>query len=128
MKAYLAIKFKEDFSNRKEVDNISDVLKKSGIETIVMVRDFERWGENKFTPEELMKKTFEQIDSSDMLIIEFSEKGVGLGIEAGYAYAKQKPIFVIAKDGSDISSTLEGVAREVIFYNNLNDLAGKIIR
>lgn len=126
MRAYLAIKFKEDFSNKKTIDDISDTLKKSGIETVVMARDFEKWGEAKFTPQELMEKTFHEIDSSDILVIEFSEKGVGLGIEAGYAYAKQKPIFVIAKEGCDISSTLEGITKEIIFYNKPEDLLGKI--
>lgn len=126
MKAYLAIKFKEDFSNQEMIGEISDVLMKFGIETVVMARDFEKWGEVKFTPQELMEKTFQEIDSSDILVIEFSEKGVGLGIEAGYAYAKQKPIFVIAKKGSDISSTLEGIAKEIIFYKQPEDLLGKI--
>ena len=53
-KAYLAIKFKEDFSNRNMIEDISDVLSKSDIETVVMARDFEKWGEIKFTPKELM--------------------------------------------------------------------------
>jgi 2'-deoxynucleoside 5'-phosphate N-hydrolase len=127
MKAYLAIKFKEDFSNRNMIEDISNILKKSDIETVVMARDFEKWGEIKSTPKKLMRETFKEIDSSDIIVIEFSEKGVGLGIEAGYAYAKQKPIFVIAKNGSDISSTLEGIAKEVIFYDHLDDLVGKII-
>lgn len=126
MRAYLAIKFKEDFSNRTLIEEISDVLKKDGVETVVMARDHEKWGERKFTPEDLMTKTFEEIDSSDMLVIEFSEKGVGLGIEAGYAFAKRKPIIVIAREGSDISSTLQGIAKKVIFYKTSTDLAGKI--
>lgn len=126
MKAYLAIKFKEDFSNRILIEAISTFLKNDGIETMVMARDHEKWGEKKFAPEKLMAKTFEEIDSADFLVIEFSEKGVGLGIEAGYAYAKQKPIIVIAKDGSDISSTLKGIAAKILFYKKPEDLFGKI--
>ncbi|MEI6479992.1 MAG: nucleoside 2-deoxyribosyltransferase [bacterium] len=126
MKAYLAIKFKEDNSNRETIESISSVLGRLGMETVSMARDYEKWGEVVFTPDELMEKTFKEIDLSDLLIIEFSEKGVGLGIEAGYAYAKQKPIIVIAKEGSDISSTLKGVAKDVIFYNDPEELIGKI--
>lgn len=126
MKSYLAIKFKENFSNQKLIENISDVLKEDSIETVVMARDFEKWGEVKFSPEELMRKTFEEIDDVDFLIIEFSEKGVGLGIEAGFAFAKNKPIVVVAKGDSDISSTLQGIAKEVIFYDKPEDLTGKI--
>lgn len=60
-----------------------------------------------------------------MLIVEFSEKGVGLGIGAGYAYAIGLPIYVIAKTGSDISLTMQNLAKEVIFYDNINDLTEK---
>lgn len=128
MKAYLVIKFKEDNSNRKTIEDISAVLEKMGMETTVMARDYEKWGEVKFTPEILMQKTFLIIDSTDLLIVEFSEKGVGVGIEAGYAYAKQKPIYVIAKEGSDISSTLKGIAKDVVFYNDPEELINNYLK
>ena len=127
MKVYLVIKFKEDNSNRKLIEDISSVLEKMGMETTVMARDYEKWGEVKLTPEVLMQKTFEIIDFSDALIVEFSEKGVGIGIEAGYAYAKNIPIYVIAKEGSDISSTIKGIAKDVIFYNNTEELFNKLV-
>jgi len=126
MKAVLAIKFKEDYSDKEKIKSISNVLSSVGIETAVMVRDYEKWGEVLFTPQELMNKTFEVIDSAEILITEFSEKGVGLGIEAGYAFAKGKPIIVIAKEGSDISSTLRGISRTVIFYNSIEEIGPKI--
>ena len=49
MKAYLAIKFKEDFSNREKINSICEALKRVGIETTVFVRDYEQWGKKKFT-------------------------------------------------------------------------------
>ncbi len=51
-----------------------------------------------------------------------TEKGVGLGIEAGYAYAKGIPIITIAERGSDISETLKGISKEIFFYDNIEDL------
>jgi nucleoside 2-deoxyribosyltransferase len=51
---------------------------------------------------------------------------VGIGIEAGYAHAKEKPIFVIAKEGSDISSTLVGIAPKIIFYSSEKDMEIKL--
>ena len=54
------------------------------------------------------------------------EKGVGLGIEIGYAYAKGIPIIVIAKRGSEISSTLQGIARETFFYDRPEELTEKL--
>jgi nucleoside 2-deoxyribosyltransferase len=52
-----------------------------------------------------------------------TEKGVGLGIEAGYAYAKGIPIITIVKSGSDISETLVGISKKIFLYNNIEDLA-----
>ena|SRR3989344_14087 len=126
MRVYLAIKFKEDLSNKKLIEDIAEILERDGIETQVMVRDFENLGRKKYEPLELMKIAFGAIDRADVLLVEFSEKGVGLGIEAGYAYAKLKPVIVIAKVGSEISDTLRGIAQDIIFYNEPSDLANKI--
>jgi len=126
LRAYLAIKFYEDCRNQELIEKISDVLKEIGIKTIVMVRDYEKWCKVRFKPEVLMKKTFDCIDKSDILIVEFSEKGVGLGIETGYAYSKGIPIIIIAKEGSEISNTMKGVAKQILFYKNPKDLKHKI--
>ena len=126
MKAYLAIKFHPDFSNRERIEQLSDSLRAVGIETRVMVRDYEKWGEQKFSPEELMSITFKEINSADMLIVELSEKGVGLGIEAGYAFAKNIPIIVIARTGSDISETTRGITKSVIFYDAPSEVGKKL--
>ena len=122
MKAYFAIKFHEDSKNKKLIETISEILKQKGIETIVMTRDYENWAKIKFTPKELMELTFKEIEKSDILIADITEKGVGIGIEAGYAFAKRKPVIVIAKEGSDIPNTLRGIAKKVVFYKKAEDL------
>ena len=68
-----------------------------------------------------MIKTFEIIDSSDVVVIGLLEKGVGLGIEAGYAYSIKVPIITIANN-NDISSTLIGISKNYYVYDNENDL------
>ena len=78
MKAYLAIKFHEDYKNRKLIEKISE------------------------------------------------SKGVGLGIEAGYAYSRKKPVIVIAKKGSETSTTMKGVAKKVISYAKPEELVQKL--
>jgi nucleoside 2-deoxyribosyltransferase len=122
MKIFVAFKFKEDYSDKTFVESVCGALEKSGLETIVMVRDFEKWGEVVFTPGELMRLTFEAIDSCDIHLVEFSEKGVGLGIEAGYAYAKGKLVIVVAKEGSEISTTIKGIAKQVLFYKDVSEI------
>ncbi len=124
--AFLSIKFHEDCNNRKLIEDICKELEKVGIRVRTIIRDYEKWGKVKFEPDKLMKITFEEIDKADMLLVEFSEKGVGLGIEAGYAYSKNKPIIVLAKEGSDISTTIKGISNEVIIYKNINEISKKI--
>ena len=124
-KAYLAVKFYQDCRNRKLIEQISESLHKAGFESLVLIRDFEKWGKVKFPPKKLMKLAFEQIDKSDLVVIEFSEKGIGLGIEAGYAYSKNIPIVIVAKKSSDISTTLHGVAKKTIFYDTPKELTEK---
>ena len=69
-----------------------------------------------------MAKTFEEIDSSDVVVTDLTERGVGLGIEAGYAYAKGVPVVAIARKGSDISATLRGISRQVFWYAGWDEL------
>ena len=79
-------------------------------------------GREKFDSAELMHRTFAEIDSSDIVVVELSEKGVGVGIEAGYARAKGKPIITVARRGSDVSETLKGISREVFIYQDASEL------
>ena len=121
MKAFISIKYREDNSNKDCIEKISAALEQSGFETVCIARDIEKWGGVQLSPEELMQRTFTEIDSSNLLVVDLTEKGVGLGIEAGYAYAKQIPIVVIAKKGSDISATLRGIARKLFLYEKFED-------
>jgi len=49
-----------------------------------------------------MIKTFEVMCSCHLTVIDLKEKGVGLAIETGYAYAQRIPVITIAREGSDI--------------------------
>lgn len=117
MKAYLAAKYHSDNRNKKHIEDISRALSKLGIETVVMARDHEKWGKSKFaSPNELMTAAFKAIDECDLFIADVTEKGVGVGIEAGYAHAKGKPIHLIAMKGVEISETLMGIAKSMNVY------------
>ena len=72
---------------------------------------------------EMMKVTFEEIDSSDFLVAELTTKSIGIGIEIGYAFAKEKLIFYLRKKDSEFSTTASGCSRFVIEYENEPDLA-----
>jgi nucleoside 2-deoxyribosyltransferase len=122
MKAYIAIKYHANHSNRERIEEISAALERQGFETVCITRDIERWGKVQFDPDTLMQRTFKEIDTSDVVVVDLTEKGVGVGIEAGYAFAKDIPIVTIARTGSDISETLRGIS-EILLYDRYNDLA-----
>ena len=126
-KAFMSLKFHDGEEDKKKIDDLTNALLLAGIENVVMARDVEKYGKA-VLPEgtKLMPDyAFPTMKKCDMLIVEFSEKWVGLGISAGYAYAIGLPIYVIAKTGSDISLTMKNLAKEIIFYDNINELTEK---
>jgi len=60
----------KDFRNRNLIEKISLVLESRGYVTSCIVRDTEQWGLVKLKPHELIKATFEEIDSCDIVIID----------------------------------------------------------
>lgn len=122
MKAFLSIKYLSDHRNKNRIQAISSALKQNGIDSVCIARDVEKWGAVAFEPDELMSRTFQEIDGCDWVIVDLSEKGVGVGIEAGYAHAKKIPLITIANQGADISETLRGISRHVFVYADFNAL------
>lgn len=124
MKAYLSIKYHDDNANRDTINRIASALAQVGFEAICIARDIEKWGQVEVDARELMRKTFEEIASSEVVVVDLTEKGVGVGIEAGYAYAKGIPVVTIARRGADISETLCGISDAVLYYERFDELEG----
>ena len=120
--AYLAIKYHADNANHNRIEGISTALAAYGIRTLCIARDVEQWGAVHFDAHTLMQKSFDAIDACDLVVVDLTEKGVGIGIEAGYAHARGIPIVTIAQAGSDISETLRGISDAVYFYETYGDL------
>lgn len=122
--SFFALKFHDGDEDLAKVEAIEKALNKAGVTITLMARDVEEWGQA-YIPEgkALMRDyAFPAMLQCDCNIIEFSEKGVGLGMNGGFCYAAGKPIYVIAKTGSDISTTMANVAKEIIFYDEPEDL------
>lgn len=122
--SFFATKFHDGEADLAKVTAIEAALNKAGIEITLMARDVEKWGKADIPEGKALMRdyAFPAMKQCDCNIIEFSEKGVGLGMNGGFCYAVGKPIYVIAKRGSDISTTMANVASEVIFYDDPEDL------
>ncbi len=123
MKLYLAIKYHADQRNRDAIEAITAVLAAQGHTTHCVARDVEQWGAVTLPAAELMRHSFDAILGADVVLVELGEKGVGLGIEAGYAHAQGIPVVTIAPVGADISETLRGISSQLFFYQAYADLA-----
>lgn len=127
MKIYLAIKYYDNNSNQELITSVSNIIEAKGDICLVAVRDFEEWGMIKLAPKKLMKKISEGIKQSDAVLIELSQKGIGLGIVIGLAKAMHKPVLIIARCGTHISYTVLGVADKVIYYKNEQAISHAIL-
>ena len=125
--AYLAIKYHPDHKNRTLIEEISIACQKSGYSCFCVARDVEKWGEVVLTSEELMKRAFLEIKRAAFVLIDYSEKGVGIGIEAGYAFAHGIPIVVIYPSGAELSNTLSGIITARFEYKNIHEITEFLI-
>jgi len=100
MKVFLSIKYHDDHSDRARIEMVSLALHAHAFETMCIAPDLERWGQLRFDARELMRRTFAAIDACDLVVADLTQKGVGVGIEAGYARAKDIPVVTIAQNGS----------------------------
>ncbi len=91
-KAYISISFSKRKTMEEEVSAIVCTLANHNISSLIFV--------DKYTfpiseEKEMMQKAMDEIDDCDLLIAEVSDKGIGIGIEVGYAKAKGKPIIYL---------------------------------
>ncbi len=114
-KAYFAISYAKRKLFDKEVKDLLNLFKKNNIKLLVFVDNYVFKEDQE---KEMMKTAFEEIDSADFLIAELTTKSIGVGIEIGYAFAKNKPIFYLHKKGSEYSTTASGCSNTTIVYKN----------
>ncbi|KXX69634.1 nucleoside 2-deoxyribosyltransferase [Flammeovirga sp. SJP92] len=122
-KAYLGI----SFSNRKRFDNeintLKEILQENNYELFVFVDQYRFQSHQE---KKMMETAFKEIESSDLFIAELTHKAIGVGLEVGYAHAKNIPIIYIRQKGSEYSTTVAGCAEAILEYENETDLKQKI--
>lgn len=69
-----------------------------------------------------MQQAMKDIDRCDLLIAETSDKGIGIGIEVGYAKAKNKPVIYVRHNTAEHSATVSGISDFQIVYVDAEDL------
>ena len=126
MNAFLSIKFWGDNRNREDIERIIEAIEGAGFRVSCFVRDAEKWGENYYEPAEMMRLTFNQIDQSDFVVANVADWPIGVGVEAGYAYAKGIPVICICPLKARMANTVAGLARHFIQYESYDELSKRL--
>lgn len=123
MKAYISVSFKMRSGLDNEIKTIKSVLADHEIIPFVFVDEYQF----KFEEEKMMMQTaINDLDQCDILIAETSDKGIGIGIEAGYAKAKNKPVIYLRNEKCEHSTTLSGISDFQVIYTDSYDLQIKL--
>ncbi|MBK8952602.1 MAG: nucleoside 2-deoxyribosyltransferase [Chitinophagaceae bacterium] len=107
MKAYISI----SYNNRRNISDIlnaiTEALQDAGVSPFVFVDTYTfSIAEEK----QMMAQAMHDIDACDLLIAEVSDKAIGIGVEAGYARAKGKPVIYTRHTEAAHSTTLAGIS------------------
>lgn len=122
-KAYLAV----SLSHRPQLENIIQIIHQSLSEAAIDLFVFvDHYHFNSEQETEMMQTAFREIEESDILIAEVSAKAIGVGVEVGYAVAKNIPVWYLRNRTAPHSSTLSGAAHEHILYKDEQDLAAQL--
>ena len=124
MKAYIAVSYSKRKLVDKEIALIIETLNTFDISPFVFVDNY------KFDilhEKQMMSQAMKDIENCDILIAETSEKGIGIGIEVGYAKAKGKIVIYLRQQNAEHSTTVSGISDFQIIYSNSKDLKIKLI-
>ncbi|UYW02267.1 nucleoside 2-deoxyribosyltransferase [Flavobacterium agricola] len=119
MKAYLALSFSNRTKLTTEIETISAVLLAHKITPWFFV---DKYQFSNTQEKEMMQQALHDIDACDFLLAETSYKGIGIGLEAGYAKAKNKPIVYLRNKNTSHSTTVAGISDYQIIYTDAADL------
>lgn len=122
LQVFLSTKHYDNYQNKDDVEAICSLLQKCHFKTVYLARDYELWGEKQFSAKELMKIAFREILESNIILVDTTESGTGLGVEAGYAFANGISVVTIAQEGINIPVTLQGISKKMYHYKNFDDL------
>lgn len=106
MKAYISVSFNNRKLVNNEIETIKDTLNVFNISSMVFVDHY------KFdiTQErQMMEQAMIDIDNCEILIAETTNKGIGIGVEVGYAKAKGKTVIYLRQQDAEHSTTVSGI-------------------
>jgi hypothetical protein len=99
-------------------------LEQRGYSVICPARDIEDWGQVTFSPAEMMRQTYQAIDSAAIVLVDLTH-GYGV-VAAGYANAKRIPVITASPAGNRIPRPIRGISDLEIYYHSLPDITDQL--
>lgn len=123
MKLCITTRFATAAEAKEDIEVLCRAVRNAGMEDFVFVRDVEHYQHVFDDPKELWQRAKQEVLACDALLVDVSDKPTGgRVVECGIAFALDKPIFVIAKRGTEYKQMFDGIAAKVIFYDTYADI------
>lgn len=119
MTAYISVSYAKRKSIQNTLNAITATLKAFAIKPFIFVDKYQ------FEPTEekqMMMQAMSDIDNCDILIAETSDKAIGIGIEVGYAKAKNKIVIYLRQKETEHSTPVSGISDFQLIYDDPEDL------
>ncbi len=121
--AYISLSFQNRPLLTPVLAAISEALYHVGMIPFVFV---DHYTFNTSQERAMMAQAMKDIERCDLLIAETSDKAIGIGVEAGYAKAKGKPVIYLRQDDAAHSTTVAGISDFQLIYTSPADLKQKL--
>lgn len=125
IRIFITASFQEG-KNKAEIEKLCSFVKSAGFDDFCFIRDIEHYQKMFSDPTELMRKAKEEIEKSNYLLIDMTDKPTGRAIEAGMAYALGKKVVVIMKRGTQIKDTTRGISTAIIEYDKIEEVVDSL--
>lgn len=116
MRAFIAHSFAHSQQQKDVLQDIISTLEAYGIESFSFILSYPPY--TKGSEKQMMQDAFMELGKSELVIAEVSNKEIGIGLEVGYAKAKNIPIIYMRDENAEYSKTVGGVASEEVIYRN----------
>ena len=129
MKIYITSRFNGSSENKEEIEKLCLAVRAAGMTDFHFIRDVEHYQSGVFKNQnELWDASRKYITDCDALLIDVTDTpSGGRLIEAGMAYALNKPIYVIVKNGINYKDFYNGIATSIIKYDDISDITEQLI-
>lgn len=129
MKVFLSYRFTGENPEvlKETIHNICASLEKVGYNHFCSFWKGDFFNENKFTHKQILDYALNELEKSDIYLafIKSKDKSEGMLIEAGYALAKKKKIYLAIKKGIRTAFMRE-IADKIIEFGTLEELYKKL--